>query len=89
MLYIRGSDFDGRLLQPNLQLILPLLLWLPRFSELQPLKLGLHHSGAKGFLLGGRKAFDHTSPILIVASSLFQEINRESLGDRLVKSMAM
>lgn len=56
MLYIRGSDFDGRLLQPNLQLILPLLLWLPRFSELQPLKLGLHHSGAKGFLLGGRKA---------------------------------
>lgn len=55
MLYIRGSDFDGRLLQPNLQLILPLLPWLLRFSELQPLNPGLHHSGPDGFLLGGRK----------------------------------
>lgn len=55
MLYIRSSYFDGRLLQPNLQLILPLLPWLLRFSELQPLNLGLHHSGAKGFILGGRK----------------------------------
>lgn len=55
MLYIRGSDFDGRLLQPNLQLIQPLLPWLLRISELQPLNLGLHHSCPEGFLLGGRK----------------------------------
>lgn len=75
MLYIRGSNFDGRLLQRTLELVSPLLHGLLKLSELQPLNLGLYHSASEVFLLSGGKELLTTEAPLSSAgfSSILQD----------------